>query len=614
MIIFAIRSLLATPLPGSALSPPPPGAPSSPPLLNLLFFLQDDTGYNDFLTSTDYAGVYSDANALWRQRGILVDRTYADMVCAPSRASFIAGRPSHLVQPKVFSRSQEVTLMQKLSSTGYLSYMVGKLLENPLAYDSVCGHKTNKYNVYYMENTAFENSASSALDPFMRRHYADAEDYYSPTELQEEAFRFLNDHVARYGSAGKTAGVPLFLYFATNAIRDSGDDDSHPSRFYANCTHVANPQRRNGCAASATINLAISELTSYMDTLSSDDWLGIVSSDNGGSAWNFNSPGNNYPLRGNKNEIFEGGVRVQSMIWGTYPPLLSSRMIGHTYSAGFVSIFDWHATFAELGGWTTAGGAEDDHINNGVNYLGDILENRTARPELLFVSGSGSAFLLNGTYKLLEAVPYGPESMNGPNLATKLRGHAWPVRGASTELYFASQIEVASSASYPSNEATCRKQNGKYTVDSCGRLLFDIEADPEESTDLSGSDVELLNQLIDRLQRAKASSAGLVMAPDSDIGPDGTSCASAPSWDIPTCVRATDDSSVYNKQAPVSDLSYADSTTGRPWAECGQYTSHTWGVDLGSEVYVRYVRLQNRNDCCAERLTDVDIYLGSTAE
>ena len=65
----------------------------------------------------------------------------------------------------------------------------------------------------------------------------------------------------------------------------------------------------------------------------------------------------------------------------------------------------------------------------------------------------------------------------------------------------------------------------------------------------------------------------------------------------------------------MSDLSYADSTTGRPWAECGQYTSgHTWGVDLGSEVYVRYVRLQNRNDCCAELLTDVDIYLGSTAE
>merc|ERR1712086_655158 len=72
------------------------------------------------------------------------------------------------------------------------------------------------------------------------------------------------------------------------------------------------------------------------------------------------------------------------------------------------------------------------------------------------------------------------------------------------------------------------------------------------------------------------------------------------------------DWSIYDKQAPVSDLSYADSTTGRPWAECGQYTSQWWGVDLGSEVYVRYVRLQNRNDCCAELLTGVDIWLGST--
>ena len=73
------------------------------------------------------------------------------------------------------------------------------------------------------------------------------------------------------------------------------------------------------------------------------------------------------------------------------------------------------------------------------------------------------------------------------------------------------------------------------------------------------------------------------------------------------------DLSIYDKQAPVNDLSFADSTTGRPWAECGHYTTQWWGVDLGSEVYVRFVRLQNRNDCCPERLTDVDIYLGSTA-
>ena len=39
-----------------------------------------------------------------------------------------------------------------------------RLLENPLAYDSVCTNKPRgKYNVYYMENVAFENSSSSPL-------------------------------------------------------------------------------------------------------------------------------------------------------------------------------------------------------------------------------------------------------------------------------------------------------------------------------------------------------------------------------------------------------------------------------------------------------------------
>ncbi|EOD41624.1 hypothetical protein EMIHUDRAFT_194015 [Emiliania huxleyi CCMP1516] len=74
--------------------------------------------------------------------------------------------------------------------------------------------------------------------------------------------------------------------------------------------------------------------------------------------------------------------------------------------------------------------------------------------------------------------------------------------------------------------------------------------------------------------------------PDGDCQRTGYCATCGGGW-------ANADSSVYNKQAPVSDLSYADSTTGRPWAECGHYTSHTWGVDLGSEVYVRYTYTGN---------------------
>ncbi len=66
-------------------------------------------------------------------------------------------------------------------------------------------------------------------------------------------------------------------------------------------------------------------------------------------------------------------------------------------------------------------------------------------------------------------------------------------------------------------------------------------------------------------------------------------------------------------------IEFVDSTTGRPWPDqCGQFAYDAsesyawWGVDLGSEVFVRYVRLQNRNDCCTARLQNVSIYLGST--
>ena len=69
--------------------------------------------------------------------------------------------------------------------------------------------------------------------------------------------------------------------------------------------------------------------------------------------------------------------------------------------------------------------------------------------------------------------------------------------------------------------------------------------------------------------------------------------------------------SSHDKQAPVKDMSFVDSTTGRPWSECGHYAHEWWGVDLGTVLDVSYIILQGRLDCCEKRLQGVDIYLGS---
>ncbi|EOD34345.1 hypothetical protein EMIHUDRAFT_202104 [Emiliania huxleyi CCMP1516] len=150
----------------------------------------------------------------------------------------------------------------------------------------------------------------------------------------------------------------------------------------------------------------------------------------------------------------------------------------------------------------------------------------------------------------------------------------------------------------PTNPANYRSQLAAAAGVSAADISLSITA---------GSLTVTATILTPTMAAAQAAAAGVSSAIGASSGTFmGVSVVSTPAQ--PT------DSSLFDKQAPVSDLSYADSTTGRPWAECGQYTSQWWGVDLGSEVYVRFVRLQNRNDCCAERLTDVDIYLGSTAE
>ncbi len=74
-----------------------------------------------------------------------------------------------------------------------------------------------------------------------------------------------------------------------------------------------------------------------------------------------------------------------------------------------------------------------------------------------------------------------------------------------------------------------------------------------------------------------------------------------------------DDPSLHDKQAPVNDMSFVDSTTGRPWSECGHYANEWWGVDLGTVLDVSYVILQGRADCCEKRLQGVDVYLGEVA-
>lgn len=71
----------------------------------------------------------------------------------------------------------------------------------------------------------------------------------------------------------------------------------------------------------------------------------IFSSDNGGAANGFNlNAASNWPLRGVKNTLFEGGVRAAGLIWS---PLLSKPQ---RISTQIFHISDWLPTLYHAAG------------------------------------------------------------------------------------------------------------------------------------------------------------------------------------------------------------------------------------------------------------------------
>jgi len=90
-----------------------------------------------------------------------------------------------------------------------------------------------------------------------------------------------------------------------------------------------------------------------------DDTLLLVTSDNGGI-----QRGNNYPLRGLKATVWEGGTRVMAFVAGGYleaEPGFDAHL-RNTTSERFVHISDWYATFSALAGVDPADNATYDGV------------------------------------------------------------------------------------------------------------------------------------------------------------------------------------------------------------------------------------------------------------
>ena len=151
---------------------------------------------------------------------------------------------------------------------------------------------------------------------------------------------------------------PLFLYYAP---RIAHYPLQAPIGYQEKFSFIEEPNRRVYMAMMSVLDDVISSIVEKLkSTKRWDNTLLIFSSDNGGvvkapgrcfrtpetglNCPNGEAGANNYPLRGGKYTLFEGGIRVPAFMAG---PILPPAVRGRPFR-GIFHIADWYATFAQM--------------------------------------------------------------------------------------------------------------------------------------------------------------------------------------------------------------------------------------------------------------------------
>ena len=202
--------------------------------------------------------------------------------------------------------------------------------------------------VHYWAHTHPESNASSPLDfrsgveerspatvvgdrnGTVTRNMSD----YGPFVYARETARLIDDHSARRDER------PLFLFLTHQSTHEPIDA---PASYVARFTNtIANKQRRTFAGMVLALDDAVRTVVDAMKR--NEFWentLLVFHSDNGG---NLGASGNNFPLRGGKYRLFEGGTRVTAFVSG---PALPQAVRG-TASARLMHEVDWLPTFLSL--------------------------------------------------------------------------------------------------------------------------------------------------------------------------------------------------------------------------------------------------------------------------
>ncbi|XP_014290774.1 arylsulfatase I [Halyomorpha halys] len=464
---------------------------------NIVIIVADDLGWNDVgFHSGDVHTPNLDALAY---HGVILNRHYSQPLCSPSRTSLLTGdypfrhgmqghpclaghqhglKPGVKLMPEYFSR------------LGYRSHLVGKW---HLGYESVHHLPTRRgfdsffgfFNGFlgYWDGTHY--SSGMAGRDFWRNEtgaWKEAYGTYLTELLTKEATKVIEDH----------QGDGLLLVLGHAAVH--GTD--LPLSREAPPEVTNNTERGYLRAITQKLDWSVGEIVSSLGKKGVlDNSIIVFMSDNGGlPASPFRQNGaSNWPLRGEKKSVHEGGVRTVALAWS---PLFnkSSRV-----SEELFHISDWLPTL-----YAAAGGSPEDlPLKDGINQWPSLSSGERGARHTLVVDIddlNNSEAIIEGRWKLIKNhaatsklkmtddfygesgywMPYDREGVENSTVTKRLG----PLPSYYTELR---------------NLATVKKVCSAAKNNYCNYCLFDIYNDPTECHDLSSTRPTVASALKDLL-------------------------------------------------------------------------------------------------------------------
>eukprot|EP00730_Choanoeca_flexa_P000671 TRINITY_DN10291_c0_g3_i2.p1 TRINITY_DN10291_c0_g3~~TRINITY_DN10291_c0_g3_i2.p1 ORF type:complete len:535 (+),score=69.92 TRINITY_DN10291_c0_g3_i2:113-1717(+) len=480
VLIYKFLPICALALQSSAASP------------NFVFIVIDDAGFND--VPYNNPEIIAPTVKGLAQDGIILDRAYLYMFCAPSRASMLSGRfPWHTVQNFPDNAAgyhsglqlSYTLLPALLGRGGYRSYHYGKHHQGSYHKAYIPAGRGFDRTLGYLCMNKEDHWADPGISPWFPNCSAiDWWDTFTPPKTNQSGMH-VADRIAQAAVEDIEShpdGVPLYMHVAFYNIHEPIQEMQEYIDLYP---HVENECRKITMAMSSHVDAAVTNITQALIKRGlMNNTIVVVTTDNGGELSGgggepgrpgLTSCGNNCVespgsapkmcLRGGKHSLFEGGVRGATFVTS---PLLPAEKRGTHYS-GLIHTADWYATFAALAGLNTTntGPVPPDGVNIWPALTGQTDEE--PHTDLLIMAGSQTRenISTNGAFIA--------RNETSGNLYKLIIGRQWP--------------------NWWQHLPDNRMENStEYCDPYC---IYDITTDPEERVNLRHTQPELYQPLYD---------------------------------------------------------------------------------------------------------------------